>query len=103
MVQENSQEVVQVVHNPSEDKPWEIKFHNIGVFKKARAILNYPVHQFETEEKALEVADMLRDIIKADAVTVDGEVWHDGGSDEAEFFRKISSDGDDHKRDHSAV
>lgn len=98
MVQENSQEIVQVVHNPSEDKPWEIKFHNIGGLKRARAILNYPVHKFETEEKALEVADMLRDIIKADAVTLEGEVWNGGGSDDAEFFRPIHSEHDDRNK-----
>lgn len=69
---DDGREVINVVHNEGEDKPWELQFGDLSTFKHARAILNYPIHKFETEEKAVEVAEMLRDIVKADAVAVEG-------------------------------
>ena len=83
------QEVIRIVNNPGEDKPWELKFDNISGLKKARAILNYPLHKFETEQKAVEVAEMLKSIIKADTVTVEGRVVDDKEDDHAEFFENI--------------
>ena len=86
------QEVLHIVHNPGEDKPWEINFDDVSGLKKARAILNYPIHKFETEQKAVEVAEMLRDIIKADSVEINGAYDVRTDEDTASFFEPISSD-----------
>lgn len=88
---ENNTEVLHVVHNEGEEKPWEIKFDDVGGLKHARAILNYPVHKFETEEKAIEVAEMLRDIIHADGVVVENESGV-RDSEPAEFFHPVQSE-----------
>lgn len=88
-------EVIRVVHNEGDDKPWEIEFDDVSGLKKARAILNYPIHKFESEEKAVEVAEMLRDIIKADAVSVEGEPELLDDVEPAPFFKPIVSDDDD--------
>jgi len=87
------QEIIHVVHNDGEDKPWEIKFDDVNGLKRARAILNYPIHKFDTEAKAVEVAEMLRDIIKADAVEVDGEYSVREPANKAEFFQALPEDG----------
>lgn len=64
-------EIIYVVNNPGEDKPWEIKFDDVDGFKTARALLNHPVHKFDTEQEAVEVAEKLKNIIKAEGVEVD--------------------------------
>jgi len=93
-INDNNLEVIRVVHNEGEEHPWELKFDDVSVLKRARAILNYPKHTFDTEEKAVEVAQMLRDIIKADAVTVEGEDKVLDDVQPAEFFQSLPSDED---------
>lgn len=88
-------EIVYVVHNADEEKPWEIKFDDVSGLKKARAILNYPVHKFETEAKATEVAEMLRDIIKADVVKVIDEndnVKSELAAGPAAFYHEVQAE-----------
>lgn len=84
-------EIIYVVHNAGEDKPWELKFDNVSALKRARAILNYPVHKFETEHKAVEVAEMLKSIIKADGVEVEGEII-DTEESHTEFFHAVNNE-----------
>jgi len=100
-------EVIHVIFNEGEEKPWEITFDDISGLKRARAILNYPVHKFETEEKATEVAEMLRDIIKADAVDVEGELGLRDDVEPAPFFHSVAADedlkGDNHRHQGSGV
>lgn len=86
-------DVIKVVYNEGEDKPWALDFEDVGVMKTARAALNYPAQKFETEEKAIEVAEMLRDIIHADAVELTEENVTLDDVEPAEFFQPISSDG----------
>lgn len=81
---------IRIIHNEGEEKPWELKFDDISGLKKARAILNYPVHKFETEQKAWEVAEMLRNIIRADAV-VDEEGLAYRDKDDNRFFEPIKT------------
>jgi hypothetical protein len=88
-------EVLEVVYNEGERLPWEIRFNDVSHLKTMRAILNYPAHKFESEEKAVEVATMLRDIIKADAVAVEGETELLDDTEKAPFFKQIVSDDDD--------
>jgi hypothetical protein len=83
------EEIIHVVFNSGEDKPWEITFPDISLLKRARAILNYPVHKFETEAKAVEVASMLRDIIKADGVQITGETEVHERKDENSFYHSV--------------
>ena len=85
-------EIIHVVHNAGEEKPWELKFDDVSGLKKARAILNYPVHKFETEEKAVEVAEMLRDIVKADHVDVEGQGVVGGDAKPADFFHSVNTE-----------
>lgn len=85
-------EIIEVVHSEENpERPWVLVFTDVARLKRARAILNYPVHHFETEEKAIEVAEMLRDIIDIDGVEVEGETWLRDNSGNAEFFHNISS------------
>lgn len=95
-VHDNTDEVIRIVHNEGEDKPWELKFgEGISGFQKIRAMLNYPLHKFETEAKAQEVAEMLRGIINADAVEQDGRVIsRDNADDKQEFFHPVSEHGE---------
>jgi hypothetical protein len=86
---EEELETIRIVHNEGEEKPWEIKFENISVLKQARATLNYPVRHFDTEAKAMEVADMLRDIIQAEDIDSDGTLEDLDGTNKPEFFQKI--------------
>lgn len=86
-------DVIKVVYNEGEDKPWMLDFEDVGVMKTARAALNYPAQKFETEEKAVEVAEMLRDIIHANAVTIPEENIVLDDVEPAEFFQPISSEG----------
>jgi hypothetical protein len=65
-------EIIRVIHMAGQAKPWQVNLDGIHGFKKIRAVLNYPVTKFETEAKALDVANMLGGIIKADGVMVDG-------------------------------
>lgn len=83
-------ETIMIVHNEGEDKPWELKFNDVSGLKKIRAILNYPVHKFETEQKAWEVAEMLRSIIKADAVVDESDVAY-REKDDNRFFEPIKT------------
>jgi hypothetical protein len=85
-------EIIHIVHNANEDKPWELKFDDVSGLKKARAILNYPVHKFETEAKALEVAEMLRGIIKADGIEIDSEARTIFDNDKASFFHPVGNE-----------
>lgn len=84
------QEIIHIVHNEGEDKPWEVTFDDVNALKRARAILNYPIHKFDTEAKAVEVAEMLRDIIQADAVEHEGNYAVRTPEDKAEFFQVLS-------------
>jgi uncharacterized protein YrzB (UPF0473 family) len=86
------QEIIHIVHNEGEEKPWEITFDDVSALKRARAILNYPIHKFDTEAKAVEVAEMLRNIIQADAVELGGSYTVRTPDDKAEFFQSISED-----------
>lgn len=86
-------DVIKVVYNEGEDKPWMLDFEDVGVMKTARAALNYPAQKFETEEKAVEVAEMLRDIIHANAVALPEEDIVLDDVEPAEFFQPISSEG----------
>ena len=82
-------DVINIIYNEGEDKPWELKFDDVSMLKTARAAINYPVQKFETEEKAIEVAEMLRDIIHADSVHVAGEEPLLSHDEHAEFFQNI--------------
>lgn len=86
------QDIIHVVKHEGEEKPWEITFDDVNGLKRARAILNYPVHRFDTEAKAVEVAEMLRDIIKADAVEVSGEYAVRAPEKKADFFQILPED-----------
>lgn len=92
MSEKDKTEIIRVVHNEGEEKPWEIVFDDVDGLKKARAILNYPVHKFETEAKAVEVAEMLRDIVKADGVAVEGEPGIRDEREPAPFFHSVGSE-----------
>lgn len=88
----SNQEVIRIINNVGEDKPWELRFDDISALKRARAILNYPVHKFESEENAVEVAEMLRGIIKADGVAVEGETGLRENTDNGGFYHKLPSE-----------
>jgi hypothetical protein len=88
-------DILEVVFHEGEKLPWEISFKDVSLLQRVRAAVNYPVDRFESKEKAVEVAEMLRDIIKADAVKVEGETELHDDVQKAEFFEKIVSDDDD--------
>jgi hypothetical protein len=104
-------DVIKVIYNEGEEKPWALDYEDVSAIKTARAALNYPAQKFETEEKAVEVAEMLRDIIKADAVVIPSEDEVLDDVEKAKFFQPISSedktnelhdghkDGHDHDHD----
>jgi hypothetical protein len=85
-------DVIKVVYNEGEDKPWALDYEDVGVLKTARAALNYPAQKFETEDKAIEVAEMLRDIIHANAVEVTPENEILDNVKPAEFFHSVKSE-----------
>ena len=90
--QSTKQEIIRIVHNPGEDKPWELQFDDLTGLQKVRATLNYPVHKFETEHKAIEVAQMLRSIVKADAVQVEGETVAGETQQPATFYHEVGNE-----------
>lgn len=87
-----NQEIIHIVYNEGEEKPWEITFDDVSALKRARATLNYPISKFDTEAKAIEVAEMLRDIIQADSVEIAGRYLVRTLDDKAEFFQALSED-----------
>ena len=91
-------DTIRVVYKEGEDKPWHLDYEDVGVMKTARAALNYPSQKFETEEKAIEVAEMLRDIIHADAVEVPSENVVLDDVEPAPFFQNIPSDSEYEER-----
>lgn len=101
MPEQTNTDIIKVLYKEGEDKPWFIDYEDVGVLKTARAALNYPAQSFETEEKAIEVATMLRDIIKADAVAIPSQNKILDDVEPAEFFHPIHSeekhDPDEHE------
>lgn len=90
---------INILHRINEEKPWKLDYHDVNIWQTARAAVNYPVTEFKTKEEAIEVAEMLRDIIHADAVVVYGL---DGEPEEvldephqAKFFEAIDGGEDD--------
>lgn len=69
-------ERVVVEHREGEDKPWHINLEGVGVLGTGRALLNHPTRNFSTQEEAEEVAEKIRELIKADLVQVQDEISH---------------------------
>ncbi len=94
LIQEPIKEVIHVEFKPEAniEKPWEIEFEDTGLFKQIRAMVNYPGRHFATESKAAEVAEMLRDIIRADAVTVEDDLLPRDDNEKPPFFHNVQSD-----------
>lgn len=96
---EHRENVINLRFHPGKEKPWVLDYHDVNLWQTARAAVNYPVTEFESKEKAIEVATMLRDIIHADAVeieTPDGtvvDVLDD--VEKAKFFETVHSSDDD--------
>lgn len=90
--------VVNVVYKEGHEKPWHIEYDEVSMLQTARAAINYPKTQFETEEEAVEVATMIRDIIHANSVDVldetgDIEILDD--TQKAPFFKRINREDND--------
>lgn len=92
----NDLTLIKVNYEEGEKNPWSLDYHDVSLLQAARAALNYPVTHFESRDKAVEVALMVRDIIKADAVQVEGEddlLFPRDEENKANFFEQISPDG----------
>lgn len=91
----SNEDIIKVIYVEGEDKPWQLDFKDVSVLKTARAAVNYPITKFETENDAIEVATMLRDIIHAKEVEVidqDGEEEVLDDVQKAPFFNVVHRD-----------
>lgn len=68
----SEQETVRVVHNEGADKPWEVSLEGVGLLGTARAVLNHPGRHFESQQEAIETAEKIKELIKADRLEVEG-------------------------------
>lgn len=97
MTEQKHEDIINILYKEGEEKPWVLDYHDVGLFKTARAALNYPAQKFETEEKAIEVATMLQNIIKA-KVAIPSENTVLNPEEHAEFFHPIpTEDETEHK------
>jgi len=98
--------VINLRFHPEKEKPWVLDYHDVNLWQTARAAINYPVTEFETQEKAVEVATMLRDIIHAEAVeieTPDGTVVQTLDDVEpAKFFETIHTPDENERSEDKA-
>lgn len=68
----SEQETVRVVHNESAEKPWEVSLEGVGLLGTVRAVINHPGRHFETQQEAIEIAEKIKELIKADHLEVEG-------------------------------
>lgn len=90
------QRVIHVVFEDGADNPWSLDYHDLPALSAARAVLNYPITHFKSRDKAVEVAVMIRDIVKADVVHVEGEedfILLADPEEKAPFFEPVSDEG----------
>lgn len=66
-------ETIRVIHHEGADKPWEVSLEGVGFLGTVRAVLNHPGRNFETQEEAIEAAEKIRELIKADRLEVEGQ------------------------------
>lgn len=91
----SNEDIIKVIYVEGEDKPWHLDFKDVSVLKTLRAAINYPVTKFETENDAIEVATMLRDIIHAKEVEVINRAGEEEILDDvqpAPFFNVVKRD-----------
>lgn len=73
-------ETIRVVYNEGEEKPWEVSLEGVGLLGTARAVLNHPGRHFEDQQEAIEVAEKIRELVKADNLEVQASPTAEGGT-----------------------